>query len=118
MRGNKSGASRAQTVTVTVVEKIHYNITVKVWTKDMVQVVFFVGLRRSRARVGTGGVESDDRGITRAIRGPRALKVSTPLWGGIRVRYPRRPTKTYGTPFDAPSDGGRDGVAQEFLAAR
>ena len=50
--------------------------------------------------------------------GPRALKVSTPLWGGIRVRYPRRPTKTYGTPFDAPSDGGRDGVAREFLAAR
>ena len=29
----------------------------------MVKVVFFVGLRRSRARVGTGGVESDDREI-------------------------------------------------------
>ena len=46
---------------------MHYNITVKVWTKDMVKVVFFVGLRRSRARVGTGGVESDDRGITREL---------------------------------------------------
>ena len=38
--------------------------------KDMVQVVFFVGLRRSRARVGTGGVESDDRGITRELVSP------------------------------------------------
>ena len=27
----------------------------------MVKVVFFVGLRRSRARVGTGGVDGDDR---------------------------------------------------------
>ena len=38
--------------------------------KDMVKVVFFVGLRRSRARVGTGGVESDDRGITRELVSP------------------------------------------------
>ena len=36
----------------------------------MVKVVFFVGLRRSRARVGTGGVESDDRGITRELVSP------------------------------------------------
>ena len=36
----------------------------------MVRVVFFVGLRRSRARVGTGGVESDDRGITRELVSP------------------------------------------------
>ena len=38
--------------------------------KDMVKVVFFVGLRRSRARVGTGGVESNDRGNTRELVPP------------------------------------------------
>ena len=54
--------------------------------KDMVKVVFFVGLRRSRARVGTGGVESDDRGITRELILPSAGKPREPDW-----RRPIRP---------------------------
>ena len=49
--------------------------------KDMVQVVFFVGLRRSRARVGTGGVESDDRGITRELVSPSLGE--TESWIGV-----------------------------------
>ena len=61
-----------------------------------------------------------DRGIHPILErlGPRALKVSTPLWGGIRVRYPRRPTKTNDTPLGAPSDGGSVGVVRVFLAVR
>ena len=47
----------------------------------MVQVVFFVGLRRSRARVGTGGVESDDRGITRELVSPSLGE--TESWIGV-----------------------------------
>ena len=46
----------------------------------MVKVVFFVGLRRSRARVGTGGVESDDRGITRELVSPSLGKTREPDW--------------------------------------
>ena len=49
--------------------------------KDMVKVVFFVGLRRSRARVGTGGVESDDRGITRELVSPSLGE--TESWIGV-----------------------------------
>ena len=49
--------------------------------KGMVQVVFFVGLRRSRARVGTGGVESDDRGITRELVSPSLGE--TESWIGV-----------------------------------
>ena len=47
----------------------------------MVKVVFFVGLRRSRARVGTGGVESDDRGITRELVSPSLGE--TESWIGV-----------------------------------
>ena len=47
----------------------------------MVQVVFFVGLRRSRARVGTGEVESDDRGITRELVSPSLGE--TESWIGV-----------------------------------
>ena len=46
----------------------------------MVKVVFFVGLRRSRARVGTGGVESDDRGITRGFILPSTGERREPDW--------------------------------------
>ena len=52
----------------------------------MVKVVFFVGLRRSRARVGTGGVESDDRGITRELVSPSLGETREPDW-----RRPIRP---------------------------
>ena len=51
------------------------------WTDGMVKVVFFVGLRRSRARVGTGGVESDDRGITRELVSPSLGE--TESWIGV-----------------------------------
>ena len=66
---------------LSLIEKVHYDITVAVWTKDMVKVVFFVGLRRSRARVGTGGVESDDRGITRELVSPSLGE--TESWIGV-----------------------------------
>ena len=50
----------------------------------MVQVVFFVGLRRLRARVGTGGVESDDRGITRELVSPSLGETAN--WIGVVQR--------------------------------
>ena len=49
----------------------------------MVKVVFFVGLRRSRARVGTGGVESDDRGITRDFSFPSLGEARESRIGGL-----------------------------------